>query len=90
MLAEEQHYRRAAQRLNVPQPALSLAIKRLESDLGLPLFERTQRSTRITEAGRKLLPDARRVLDAYAELQRNASQVTLAIQRRIRLAACRS
>ncbi|MCK9511609.1 MAG: LysR family transcriptional regulator [Castellaniella sp.] len=85
ILAEEQHYHRAAERLNIPQPALSLGIKRLEHELGLLLFERTQRSTKITEVGRKLLPDARRVLDAYAELQRNASQATQAIQQRIRL-----
>ncbi len=84
ILAEELHYHRAAQRLNVPQPTLSLAIKRLESDLGLVLFERTQRSTRITEAGRRLLPDARRVLEAHAELRRNATQ-NQAVQYRIRL-----
>ncbi|CAP44965.1 LysR family transcriptional regulator [Bordetella petrii] len=85
VLAEEQHYHRAAERLNVAQPLLSLAIKRLEAELGLQLFIRTQRSTQITEAGRRLVPDARRVLDTYAELQRNASSVTQAVQRRIRL-----
>lgn len=85
ILAEEQHYRRAAERLNMPQPMLSLAIKRLENDLGLLLFERTQRSTRITEVGRKLLPDVRRVLDAYAELQRSVTRITQAVQHRIRL-----
>src|SRR3546814_14318276 len=65
VLAEEQHYHRAAERLNVAQPLLSLAIKRLEAELGLQLFIRTQRSTQITEAGRRLVPDARRVLDTY-------------------------
>lgn len=85
MLAEEEHYHRAAERLNVPQPMLSLAIKRLESDMGVQLFERTQRSTRITEAGLRLLPDARRVLDAYAEFRRSATCVKQAVQYRIRL-----
>ncbi len=85
VLAEEQHYHRAAERLNVAQPLVSLAIKRLENDLGVQLFERTQRSTRITEAGLRLLPDARRLLDAYAELRRNATCVTQAVQKRIRL-----
>lgn len=85
VLAEEQHYHRAAERLNVAQPLLSLAIKRLENDLGLLLFKRTQRSTQITEAGRRLLPDARRILDAYAELQRNATHAVQAVQHRIRL-----
>lgn len=85
ILAEEQHYHRAAERLNVPQPMLSQAIKRLEMDLGMQLFERTQRSTRITEAGLRLLPDARPVLDAYAEFRRSATCVTQAVQYRIRL-----
>src|SRR3546814_14271123 len=85
VLAEEQHYHRAAERLNVAQPLLSLAIKRLEAELGLQLFIRKQRSTQITDAGRRLVPDARRVLDTYAELQRNASSVTQSVKRRIRL-----
>lgn len=85
ILAEEGHYHRAAERLDMPQPMLSLAIKRLEATLGVQLFIRTQRSTSITEAGRRLLPDARRILDACAELQRNVSHSTQAIQHRIRL-----
>lgn len=85
VLAEEQHFHRAAERLNVAQPLLSLGIKRLEAELGLLLFERTQRSTRITEAGRRLLPDVRRVLHAYAEVQRNATRINEAVQHRIRL-----
>lgn len=85
VLAEEQHYHRAAERLNVAQPLLSLAIKRLEAGLGVQLFVRTPRSTHITEAGLRLVPDARRVLNAYAEFQRNATRVTQAVEHRIRL-----
>lgn len=85
VLAEEQHFRRAAERLNIQQPLLSLAIKRLEAEWGVLLFKRTQRSTQITEVAKRLLPDVRRVLNAYAEVQRNASQVSQAVQQRIRL-----
>lgn len=85
VLAEEQHFRRAAERLNVQQPLLSLAIKRLEAEWGVLLFKRTQRSTQITEVAKRLLPDVRRVLNAYAEVQRNASQATQAVQQRVRL-----
>lgn len=85
VLAEEQHFRRAAERLNIQQPLLSLAIKRLEAEWGVLLFKRTQRSTQITEVAKRLLPDVRRVLNSYAEVQRNASQATQAVQQRIRL-----
>nr|WP_321272778.1 LysR family transcriptional regulator [Alcaligenes faecalis] len=85
VLAEEQHFHRAAERLNVQQPLLSLAIKRLEAEWGVLLFKRTQRSTQITEVAKRLLPDVRRVLNAYAEVQRNASQATQAVQQRVRL-----
>ncbi|VGO08752.1 transcriptional regulator, LysR family [plant metagenome] len=85
VLAEEQHYQRAAERLDMAQPQLSLAITRLEAELGVQLFTRTQRSTQITEAGRRLVPEARRVLNACAEFQRNATDVTQAVEHRIRL-----
>lgn len=85
ILAEELHFRRAADRLNMPQPMLSRAITILENDLGVLLFERTQQGTQITEVGRRLLPDAARVLATYDAVKRNASGVSLALERRIRL-----
>lgn len=85
VLAEELHYHRAAERLHITQALLSMAITRLETDLGVMLFERTQRSTRITEIGQRLLPDVRRVLAAYAEVRRNATHISQAVQQRIRL-----
>jgi DNA-binding transcriptional LysR family regulator len=61
-VGEEQHFRRAAQRLRVAQPALSRQIQMLEEEIGFQLFERLPRGARITDAGTLFLEDARRLL----------------------------
>lgn len=60
-VAEELHFARAAERLHIEQSPLSRAIKELEYDLGVQLFERTTRSTRLTWAGKVFLEDVRRI-----------------------------
>jgi DNA-binding transcriptional LysR family regulator len=71
-LAEERHFTRAAAREHIAQPALSQQIRRLETEVGLALVERTTRRVAMTHAGELLVARARRILtevdDAQAEL----------------------
>lgn len=63
VLAEELHFSRAAKRLCISQPPLSIAIKQLEGTLDAQLFERNSRGVRLTHAGQHLLAQARDILE---------------------------
>ncbi|TGA98390.1 LysR family transcriptional regulator [Streptomyces sp. MZ04] len=68
VVAEELHFTRAAARLYVAQQALSRDVRRLERELGADLFARTTRQVTLTAEGERLLPYARRVLEAQDDL----------------------
>jgi DNA-binding transcriptional LysR family regulator len=79
-VAEELHFRRAAERLHIAQPAVSEQIRKLEAELGVRLLERTQRSVALTPAGAAMLEEARRVLhqaDVAGRAARNAKAHSL-------------
>jgi len=72
-VAEELHFRRAAERLHVAQPAVSEQVRKLEQELGVKLFDRSQRSVELTVAGAALLDEARHVL-RHAEVAQHAAR----------------
>ncbi len=62
-LAEEEHFGRAANRCCVSQPTLSIAVKKLEDELALCLFERSKQGVKLTPVGEQIVVKARRILD---------------------------
>jgi len=76
VLAEELHFGRAAERLNVAQPGLSQQIGRLERQAGSQLFTRDSRSVELTDAGRAMLDPARAALRAVEQAESAAREAT--------------
>src|SRR5215472_6055991 len=74
-IGEEENYRRAAQRLNVAQTALSTQIQDLEVELGFKLFDRLPRGVKLSAAGKLFLEDARRILREVNEAAARAARV---------------
>lgn len=85
-VAEELHFARAAERLHIEQSPLSRAIKDLEYDLGVQLFERTTRSTRLTWAGQVFSHEARRVLSTLDQAVASAKAAATGYRGTLRIA----
>lgn len=84
-LAEELHFTRAAERLEVSQPQFSQLIRRFEEGVGVLLVERTTRKVSLTTAGHAALPHARRALQEMKLIQRSARGLKGDIQGTVRL-----
>lgn len=84
-VAREGNLTRAAERLFVTQPALSLQIKKLQAALELTVFERMPRGMRLTETGQRLLPVAERALAGIDEFRAAAAGLKDTISGRLRL-----
>ncbi len=82
--AEQLHFGRAAERMNVVQPAISQQIKRLEEELDVELFDRIGNEVRLTEAGRQMLPECYRLLSQAKEVSRIARAANAGTRGRIR------
>lgn len=73
-LAQEQHFGRAADRCNVSQPTLSIAVKKLEDELQVAIFERSKTRVYPTPLGEKLILQAQQVLEQSAAMKTIASE----------------
>ena len=68
-LAQEEHFGKAAQKCHVSQPTLSIAVKKLEDELGIILFERAKSRVQPTAVGLQIIERARQMLDQAAEIR---------------------
>ena len=73
-VARERHFGRAAEKCFVSQPTLSVAIKKLENELGVALFERNSNEVTVTPIGARIVEQAQRVLEETAAIKEIATQ----------------
>jgi LysR family transcriptional regulator, hydrogen peroxide-inducible genes activator len=75
-LAEQQHFGKAAELCFVSQPTLSMQIQKLERELGVKLFERSNKSVNITAAGKDLVTQAKSILNGVAQMREQAKTLS--------------
>lgn len=73
-VAQERNFRRAAERCFVSQPALSIAIQKLEEELGVQIFERSKTEITLTVVGNQIIEQAQRILEETAKVKLIASE----------------
>jgi DNA-binding transcriptional LysR family regulator len=84
-VAEELHFGRAATRLHISQPPLSQRIRALEARVGAPLLQRTSRRVELTPAGRRLLPEARALVERADDVERTLDRLASAAPEDVRV-----
>jgi DNA-binding transcriptional LysR family regulator len=85
VLAEELHFGRAASRLGLTQPPLSLNIQQLEASVGAQLFDRNSRGVALTAAGQAFWPQARALVEQAAQAAREARDVAEGVSGSLRV-----
>lgn len=85
VLAEELHFGRAARRLHISQPPLSLNIKQLEAALGVQLLSRNSHGVRLTPAGEAFRQSAQRLLAEAGAASVQAREVAAGVSSRVRI-----
>lgn len=88
MTADSQSFARAAAKLNMKQSTLSRKVKDMEIRLGIKLFERTTRGAEVTDNGRVVIEQARRIVTDVENLQTTARNVSYGLQGRIAVGYC--
>ena len=86
-VADTGSFTRAAEKLYVAQPAVSVSIRRLERELGLRLFDRTSRRVALTDAGESFVARARRIASEAAELTTEMAAFAAGTRGRLRVSA---
>jgi DNA-binding transcriptional LysR family regulator len=84
-LAETLSFRAAAERLHISQPPLSVSIRKLEQEIGAPLFERTTHAVNLTKAGESVLELARHILFNAAELPKLARLTNFGLEGELKI-----
>ena len=76
-VARERHFGRAAEACFVSQPTLSVAIRKLEDELGVTLFERGGAEVGVTPIGQRIVAQAQKVLEESASIRRSRARATI-------------
>ena len=84
-VAQQRHLTQAAEQLHLSQPAVTAQIKALEEELGISLFDRVSSGVQLTDAGKRLLPDAEKVLGSARGLIDHARSMQGELRGRIRI-----
>lgn len=86
-VARQRSFSIAAEKLHIAQPSISQAIKSLEQELNVQLFQRSRAGVQLTPIGRSLLPKAQNILNMVDELCEEARTDTARIEGRLQIAA---